>query len=136
MKRTFVAMAATAALSFLAAGAAAGPQVIGDKADSVQIKRAGYKLSPSEFNDYAHLFMLSNGTKIKFTNSVNRYYAELPGDGRVEMYPQAPGVFKTAAGTRFEFREEGELVAIDNLERLPMAQAMHAASGVTVLARR
>ena len=135
MKKTFAAIAAAAALSFLAAGAAASPQVVGDKADSVQIKRAGYKLAPSEFNDYAHLFVLSNGTKIKFANSVNRYYAELPGDGRVEMYPQAPGVFQTAAGTRFEFREEGELVAIDNLERLPMAQAMPA-SGVTVLARR
>lgn len=135
MKKAFAAMAATAALSFLAAGAVAGPQVVGDTADSVQIKRASYKLAPSEFSDYANLFVLSNGTKIKFANSVNRYYAELPGDGRVEMYPQAPGVFKTAAGTRFEFREEGAVVAIDHVERLPMAQAMPA-TGVTVLARR
>ena len=135
MKKAFVAMAAAAALSFIANGAAAGPQVVGDTSDSVQIKRSNYKLSPSEFNDYAHLFVLSTGTKIKFTNSVNRYYAELPGDGRTEMYPQAPGVFKTAAGTRFEFREGGDVVAIDNLERLPMAQAI-AATGVTVLARR
>ncbi|WP_157201568.1 hypothetical protein [Massilia sp. Root418] len=135
MKKTCVAMAAAAALSFMAMGASAAPQAAGDKSDSVQIKRASYKLSPSEFSDYAHLFVLSNGAKIKFTNSVNRYYAELPGEGRTEMYPQAPGVFKTAAGTRFEFRQEGEVVAIDQLERLPMAQAM-AASGVTVLARR
>lgn len=135
MKKAFAALAATAALSFLAASAIAGPQVIADNADSVQIKGASYKLSPSEFNDYANLFVLSNGTKLKFANSVNRYYAELPGEGRVEMYPQAPGVFKTAAGTRFEFREEGAVVAIDNVERLPLAHAMPA-SGATVLARR
>jgi hypothetical protein len=135
MKKAFVAMATAAALSILATSAIAGPQVVGDRDDSVQITRSNYKLSPSEFNDYAYLFVLNNGTKIKFTNSVNRYYAELPGDGRVEMYALAPGVFKTAAGTRFEFREGGDAVAIDNVERLPMAQKM-AATGVTVLARR
>ncbi|MYN08546.1 hypothetical protein [Pseudoduganella aquatica] len=135
MKKAFVAMAAAAALSIFASGAIAGPQVVGDNADSVQIKRSGYKLAPAEFNEYANLFVLDSGSKIKFSSTVNRYYAEVPGESRTEMYPQAPGVFKTAAGTRIEFREGGDVVAIDNLERLPMAHKMPA-TGVTVLARR
>jgi hypothetical protein len=37
------------------------------------------------------------------------------------MYALSKGVFVTAAGARVEFAEDGDLVTIDNFERMSMA---------------
>ena len=124
---------ATAILA--ASGAAADPQVIGDQNDAVQIKAPGkYQVAPAEFDEYAYAYALDNGSKIKFTQRVARYFAQLDHDSRVELLPLAPGVFMTASGARVQFSDEGDTVTIRNYERLAVGQNLPA--NTIVMAQR
>lgn len=132
MNKSILAAIALAAMS----SAYAAPQVLGDKADSVQISAASqYKLAPSEFKDYEIPYRLEGGKVLKFTQDFNLYYTQIKGEPKARIYPRGPGVFMTAAGARIEFRDGGETVAVTNLERLPMAVAMQP-SGQVVSASR
>ena len=132
MKSTLLSMAVAAALSIAAAGAQAAP---GADDASVQIKApAGFRFQPQEFQDYLYSYALSNGDKMKFTQRVAHYYAEIKGYAKVEIYPVGPGQFITGAGTRLTFADEGNELAIDNYERLPMAAKLPA--NTMVVARR
>lgn len=129
------ALTATVALAALSTAHAA-PQVVGDDADSVQIKaKSGYKVAPNEFDDYAYSYRLDDGRVIKFSQRVTTFHAQLKGEPKTRIFERAPGVFVTARGTRIEFRDAGETVAITNLERLPMAVAMPATGKVHLAAR-
>jgi hypothetical protein len=136
MKKSSIAAAAAVTLSFLGSAYAAGPQVSGGAASSVPVTgSATYKLAPQEFDDYAYTYILDNGMKMSFSRTVGRYYTEVNGEGRTEIFGRAPGVFMTAAGTRIEFSSDGDSLAISNLEKLPMA-ARAATPGHLYLARR
>jgi hypothetical protein len=124
-------------LSAVAALMLGGSAYAADANDpTVQIKgQASYKLAPDEFNAYASAYSLSNGGAIKFTRTGSRYWAQLKGGDRVELFAAQQGVFMTAAGSRISFQDEGDSLAIDNYELLPMAVAMHA-TNVRVIAAR
>lgn len=124
MKQSLIAAAAAVAFATVSFAHAA-PQAASDRAESVQIKAPeNYKAAAGEFDDYAYSYQLDDGHVIKFTQRVTTFYAQLKGEPRVQIFERAPGVFVTAAGTRMQFRNEGETVAISNLERMPMAVAM------------
>ncbi len=104
---------------------------------SVQIKAppVNYKLHADEFRDFAYTYVLANSKAIRFTQTGRRYWASLAGEEKVELYPVAANVFVTAAGARVEFTDEGEQVAIENFERLPMSVALQA-TNVRMVAMR
>lgn len=129
-------LALAAAAAFAMSTAYAAPQVVGDDADSVQIKaKSAYKVAPNEFDDYDYSYRLDDGRVIKFSQRVTTFYTQLKGEPKTQIFARAPGVFVTAQGTRIEFRDAGETVAITNLERLPMAVAMPATGKVHMAAR-
>lgn len=121
--KTSLRTAALAAAWMGMACAYAEPQVVSgsENSERVQIVAPGsYKLAPTEFNDYAYTYVLDNGQTIRFSQRARTFYAQLHGEVKTQMFGTAPGVFMTAAGARVEFRDDGEIVAIRNFERLPM----------------
>jgi hypothetical protein len=132
MKSTLLSIAVAAALSFAAIGAQAAQETAGE---TVQIKApSDFRFKPQEFQDYLYSYALSNGDKMKFTQRVAHYYAEIKGNAKVEIFPVGPGQFVTSAGTRLTFADEGNALAIDNYERLPMAAKLPA--NTMVMAKR
>lgn len=132
MKTTLLSMAVAAALSITTLAHAAPPDN-----DSVKITAPGasdFKFKPQEFSDYLYSYALSNGDKLKFSQKVAHYYAEVRGEKRVEIFPVAPGEFVTQAGTRISFTDNGAELTIDNYERLPMSAQLPA--GTSVVATR
>lgn len=125
MKTTLLAVVAAFALTSFTSSAFAAPQDA--KTESVQIKASnGYKMMPDDFVEYAHTYQLSNDAKVRFSQRVAHYYVEVSGGKKTEMFAVAPGVFETTSGVRVEFQDDGFNVAIENYERLPMAQALPA----------
>lgn len=89
---------------------------------SAQAKAAhGYHLMQEDFHDFKNTYQLSNGQKIAFSQRMARFYTQLNGGDRVEIFAVSPTVFVTDAGTRIEFREGGDAVGISNVEKLPLA---------------
>lgn len=132
MNKSIVAAIALAAIS----SAYAAPQVVADNSDSVQVPGiTQHKLTQDEFKNYEIPYRLTDGQMLKFTQDYNLYYTQIRGEPKARIYPRAPGVFMTAAGTRIEFRDEGETVAVTNLERLPMAVTMPATGRVITASR-
>ena len=125
-------MTAVAALMLGGSAVAAGPD---DPTVQIKAPEATYRMYKGDFDDFAHHYALSNDKYIRFTQSGRHYWARLKNEERVQLYPIAPNVFLTAAGTRVEFRDQGEQVVIDNFERLPMSVAM-TATNVRVVASR
>jgi opacity protein-like surface antigen len=132
MMKKMMMLSAVAALMLAGSAMAAGPD---DPTVQIKAPEASYKLYKGDFDDFAHHYALSNDKYIRFTQSGRHYWARLKNEERVELYPIAANVFLTAAGTRVEFRDQGEQVVIDNFERLPMAVAM-TATNVRVVASR
>jgi hypothetical protein len=123
MNKSLIAAAAAVAFATVSFAHAA-PQAAGEQADSVQITApANYKAAPGAFDDYAYAYQLDDGRIIRFTQRVTTFYAQLKGEPKVQIFARAPGVFMTAAGTRIQFRDTGETVAITNLNRMQAAGA-------------
>lgn len=132
MKKVLISAMAALALAGMGPAFAAGPQD-----PTVQIRAGGdYKLGVSEFDDYAFNYGLSNGQKIKFTRSGGqRFYAQLKSEPREQMYALSKGVFVTASGARVEFSDDGDLVTINNFERMSPVLAVQG-QNITVVASR
>ncbi|GAB2848899.1 hypothetical protein GCM10027277_16340 [Pseudoduganella ginsengisoli] len=110
---------AFAAAAFAMTAASADPQVTSKVDGTVQIKApAKYQLKNNEFDAYETTYMLEDGNRLKFTHHASHYYAKLEGEKRVEMVPQAPGVFMTVSGAYIEFRDDGETVGVGNYAKL------------------
>ncbi|MYM69988.1 gel scht [Pseudoduganella sp. FT55W] len=136
MKTTLLSVAVAAALSITTLAHAAGPDN-----ESVKISApvaTDFKFKPQEFSDYLYSYQLSNGERLRFTQKVAHYYAQLDGQKKVEIFPVAPGEFVTHAGTRISFADAGFELTIDNYERLPMSaqRAAQLPAGTTVVATR
>lgn len=128
MKTTLLSVAVAAALSITTLAQAAPPDN-----ESVKISApvaSDFKMKPQDFSDYLYSYALSNGDRLKFTQNVAHYYAEIKGQKKVEIFPVAPGEFVTQAGTRISFQDNGDELTIDNYERLPMTAQLPANTSV------
>lgn len=127
--KTLAASAAAFAL-LCSAAALAGDQL------TVRVPAPGsYTMQRSEFRDYAYTYDLSNGQTIRFSGFRQRFFAQLDGEPKTELFAVAPGTLVSAAGTRVEFNDDGTQVTIRNFEKLSLA-ASPGGSPVTVLAAR
>lgn len=117
MKTTLRTIACAIACTGMACAYAAPQTATGTDTVQVQIP-AQYKLAPGEFDDYAYSYDLDNGKRIKFTQRVRTFYAQLEGEPKEELLAQAPGTFVTRSGARVHFEEEGAIVGIRNYERM------------------
>ncbi|GJI97666.1 hypothetical protein RugamoR57_43840 [Duganella caerulea] len=135
MKTTLLSLAVAAALSFAAtAGAAPDATATSAASESVKISASRYHMEPQEFQDYQSAYHLSNGETMSFTRQVGRFYAEIKGQPRVEIYAVGPAEFITRTGSHMSFADDGDTLTVSNYERLPMAAKLPA--NTTVLARR
>ena len=98
----------------------AGALEIGEQ-DKVQISGKAYKLAPQEFSQYGNSYQLDTGNTLLLRQQVNRYFTQIKGQPEVELFGRAPGVFETASGTRLEFRNDGDVIAITGLNQIPGA---------------
>lgn len=91
------------------------------KISKSQVAPAPYFLAPQEFSAYAQPYLLESGLVLMFEQRARRYYTQLRGEARVEIFPLAAGVFVSGNGTMFVFRDDGDRIAVSHLERLPFA---------------
>jgi hypothetical protein len=132
MKNTLIALAAALTFSALPAAYAqdSTPQVNVGAPQSA----ATYTVTPNQFAEYAFTYRLSNGQKISFTQSGNRYFAQVDHGKRVRIRALSDHEFATEQGAHIMFREYGDEVGINNFEKLPMAQVLPA--NTMMVARR
>jgi hypothetical protein len=129
MKTTLIALAATLAFSALPAAHAQ------TETSMQQVQVSGrYLVTPEDFTEFANTYRLTNGQKVKFSQSGDRYFAQVDTGKRVRIVPVANQEFMTADGAYIAFRSYGEEVAITNFDKLPMAQPQPA--NTLVVARR
>ena len=119
---------ATAALACLVTSAFAQQAPVADRPErtqeTVQVSDraiAAYRLAPQEFYNYEQRYLLENGMVLSFHEKRRHYYVQYRDETPLEIFPLAEGVFMTAAGSRMEFKEEGDIIAISHLELLPYA---------------
>lgn len=135
MKTTLLSVAVAAALSVAVIVPAAAQSAAGDAgSESVKVSAARYHIEPQEFQDYLYSYQLDNGETVKFTRRVGRFYTEVKGNARVEIYAAGPGEFVTDSGARIRFADDGNTLTITNYERLPMAARLPAST--LMVARR
>ena len=119
--RTLALGAVAAALALPSFGASA--LELGEQ-DTVKVSSGKfYKLAPQEFQQYGKSYLLDTGETLALRQQVNRYFTQIKGQPEVELYGRAPGVFETASGTRLEFRDNADVIAITGLQQLPGAVA-------------
>lgn len=127
MKNILIALAATFAFSALPAAHAQ------DSLTQVQV--GGHNMvTPAEFAEYANTYRLTNGQKVRFSQSGQRYFLQVDNSKRVRILPVTGQEFTTADGARIVFRDFGDEVGISNFEKLPMAQTLPA--NTMMMARR
>jgi hypothetical protein len=130
MKTAFFAITLSAALM---GSAFAAPQ--GGQESAAQAAPAGsYEPTVNEFDDYAKTFMLEDGRRITFSQTVTHYYVQLQGEKKEKLLPQAPGLFMTASGVRIQFRDDGDTVSILGYDKLAIRNKT--AAGAMVMAKR
>jgi len=132
MKTTLLSLAVAAALS-VAAVASAAPDAT-PAGESVKISASRYHMEPQEFQDYQSSYHLSNGDTMRFSRQVGRFYTEIQGQPRVEIYAVGPAEFITRTGARISFADDGDALTVSNYERLPMMAKLPA--NTTVMAKR
>ncbi|MBA5606452.1 hypothetical protein H3H36_13930 [Duganella sp. FT3S] len=116
------------------------PAVAGDSAQ-VRISKnvaatTPYHLAPQEFGAYAQPYLLETGLVLTFEQRRHRYYTQIRNEAKVEIFPLAAGVFTSADGTLFVFRDGGDTIAVSHLERMPFAQQARVTPGRVYLASR
>jgi hypothetical protein len=92
--------------------------------DSIDVKApriSRYYVDPAAFDSFAHRYQLQNGQRIVFSQSVLQRYAKLDDGKQIRIYATSPTTFVTDSGVRFEFRDEGDSVAISEFQKLPLA---------------
>lgn len=114
--------------------ASAETQGVNGRNDTVQPVAGNYELATGEFDNYAKTFVLEDGRRITFTQSVANYYVQLQGEKRTTMLPQSPGVFMTPSGVRIQFRDDGDTVSVLDYDKL--AIKTKAATGAMVMAKQ
>lgn len=131
MKTTLLSIAAALALTAVSAVHAEDQSV---RVNAQAKASHGYHLMQEDFHDFKNTYQLANGQKVAFSQRMARFYTQLNGGDRVEIFAVSPTAFVTDAGTRIEFREGGESVGISNFEKLPLAG--HLPANTIVMASR
>lgn len=106
--------------------------------DSVHIERphaTRYHMDASEFRSFSNRYALTNGQEVAFKQTMSQRYVQLDDGQYVRIYATSPKTFVTDSGVRFEFRDEGETVAITDFARLPLAK-VNGNSTLMMAARR
>ncbi len=69
--------------------------------------RSGYHITPGEMRQVFGTYALSNGDTLRVTREHNRYWADMPVTGRIEIEPVASIVFvdKPGGQLRYTFTE-------------------------------
>ncbi len=120
---------ALAVLAFASPSIATAQEVpVQSTGDSIQVKigknpvaTTPYVLAPQEFNTYVQPYLLESGMVLTFEQRSHRYFTRMRNEPKVEIFPLAAGVFASANGTLFVFRDEGDTIAVSHMERLPFA---------------
>ena len=94
-----------------------------------------YHMDQSEFRPFANRYQLQNGQELTFKQFMTLRYATLDNGQSLRIYATSPKTFVTESGVRFEFRDDGETVAISDFGKLPLARSASADS-VMMAARR
>lgn len=120
MKTIFLGVVAALALTVLPAVHAEDTRV---SIKAPQVSHVPhYYMAGEEFRPYRNTYLLQNGQKITFKQRVSRLYAVLDEGEWVRIYATSPKTFVADSGAHFEFREEGEEVAISDFQLLPLAK--------------
>jgi hypothetical protein len=98
--------------------------------------QSSYRLAPQEFTNYEQRYVFDMGISLKMSQKGRHYYTQLQKQQPVEVYPVAPGVFVSAMGTRLEFQDDGDTIAVTNLDRLPYAGALNIEKDRTYVSTR
>ncbi|HEV7817245.1 MAG TPA: hypothetical protein VGP06_19355 [Janthinobacterium sp.] len=111
MNKSFYVLAASAMLCMSAAQASQAAQTDNP---SVQISsaRSHFNMHPSDFESYAGSYALDNGDFIKLKRNGSRYFSEIYGQDRVEIFPVGPGSFIAKDGTTLTFSDNEETIFI------------------------
>lgn len=94
--------------------------------DTVNIERprvTRYHMDASEFRSFANRYALSNGQQLAFKQAMTSRYVQLDDGEFQRIYATSPKTFVTESGVRFEFRDEGDTVAVTDFAKLPLAKA-------------
>ena len=125
-KMIFCALAVLAFASPSIAAAQEAP--VQTSGDNIQVKigknaaaTTPNVLAPQEFSTYVQPYQLESGMVLTFEQRSRRYFTRMHNEPKVEIFPLAAGVFASANGTLFVFRDEGDTIAVSHLERLPFA---------------
>lgn len=117
MKTILLGVVATLALTSLPAAHAE---------DTVNIERprvTRYYMDASQFRNFSNLYELSNGQHLAFKQMMTSRYVQLDDGQYQRIYATSPKTFVTDSGVRFEFRDDGETVAVTDFAKLPLAKA-------------
>ncbi|MRW87733.1 gel scht [Pseudoduganella sp. FT26W] len=129
MKTILLGVVTALALSSLPAAYAQDTSV------SVSAARAAqYQMQPDEFLPYHNTYLLENGQKISFDNRLTKLYATLGNARPVRIYATSQTSFVTDDGTRFEFHDGGDALAISDFQKMHLAKNVPA-NGI-MMARR
>jgi hypothetical protein len=133
MKTILLGVVAALALTSL-------PVVHADDSVSVPAARATrYYMDASEFRSFSNRYALQDGQEIAFKQNMASRYVLLDDGKYVRIYATSPTTFVTDSGVRFEFRDEGETVAITGYDKLPLAANVASrapANGIMVASAR
>jgi hypothetical protein len=129
MKTILLGVVAALALTSLPAVHAQDASVSVNAARTTQ-----YQMQPDEFSPYRNTYKLENGQKISFDNEQNRLYAKLDAGRPVRIYATSKTSFVTEDGTRFDFHEDGEGLAISDFQKMRWASTTPASK--VMMARR
>jgi hypothetical protein len=104
---------AFAIATLLCASAAQAAVPAADPSVQVSSSRTHYKMFPSDFATYAGSYELTNGEVITLKQQGLRYYSEVDGKDRVEIFPVRQGVFASKDGSLLSFRDSNDTIVID-----------------------
>jgi hypothetical protein len=129
MKTLLLGVVAALALSSLPAAYA------DDTTISVSAARAQqYQMQPDEFTPFRNTYVLQNGQRISFDNRLTKLYASLDKGRPVRIYATSQTSFVTEAGVRFDFKDDGDQLSINDFQKMPLAH--NAPANGLMMARR
>lgn len=95
---------------------------------TVTVSARRFHMEPREFMSFEYEYSLENRETVRFSRRVGRFYVEIKGNPRVEIFPTSFGEFVTREGAKLVFTDGADTLTIDHYELL------HTASGLPLAA--
>ncbi|NYE59652.1 hypothetical protein FHW58_000804 [Duganella sp. 1224] len=89
--------------------------------DSVTVSARRFHMEPQDFSPFEYEYVLNNGTVVRFSRRVGRFYIGGRGTPTVEIFPISPMEFVSKSGAHLVFTEGGDALDIDHYETLATA---------------